>query len=81
MFDLLPVARQNYYHPDMRGSWSIKAVLPTIAPELAYDGLEVGNGGMAQEAFAEILHPDTPQARREQLRNALLIYCERLPPW
>ena len=77
MFDLLPVARQNYYHPDMRGSWSIKAVLPTIAPELAYDELEVGNGGMAQEAFAEILHPDTSQARRGQLRNALLIYCER----
>lgn len=77
IFDLLPVARQNYYHPDMRGSWSIKAVLPTIAPELAYDELEVGNGGMAQEAFAEILHADTPQHRRDKLRNALLIYCER----
>ncbi|MBI2725549.1 MAG: DUF2779 domain-containing protein [Polaromonas sp.] len=77
MFDLLPVARENYDHPDMRGSWSIKAVLPTIAPELAYDGLEVGNGGMAQEAFAEVLHADTPHHRRDQLRNALLIYCER----
>jgi hypothetical protein len=77
IFDLLPVARQNYYHPDMRGSWSIKAVLPTIAPELAYDGLEVGNGGMAQEAFAEIMLTDTTPERRDQLRNALLIYCER----
>ncbi len=77
IFDLLPVARENYYHPDMCGSWSIKAVLPTIAPELAYDGLEVADGGMAQEAFAEILHPDTPHERSELLRNALLLYCER----
>ena len=34
--DLLGIARDYYYHPDMRGSWSIKAVLPTIAPELDY---------------------------------------------
>jgi hypothetical protein len=75
--DLLPIARQHYYHPDMRGSWSIKAVLPTVAPDLAYDDLEVADGGMAMEAFAEILHPETSAERREQLRNALLKYCER----
>ena len=34
LVDLLPITRQYYYHPDMRGSWSIKAVLPTIAPNL-----------------------------------------------
>lgn len=77
LYDLLPLARVNYYHPDMQGSWSIKAVLPTIAPDLAYDGLEVANGGMAQEAFAEIMHPDTTPERRGQLRDALLQYCQR----
>lgn len=75
--DLLPVAREHYYHPAMRGSWSIKAVLPTIAPELAYDGLIVADGGMAQQAFIEILHPDTKAKRREELRQGLLTYCER----
>lgn len=75
--DLLPVAREHYYHPAMRGSWSIKAVLPTIAPELAYDNLEVADGGMAQEAFMEILHPDTLPERRQALRQGLLQYCER----
>ena len=77
LFDLLPVARAHYYHPEMRGSWSIKAVLPTIAPDLAYSDLEVADGGMAQEAFAELLTPDTPDTRRTQLREALLRYCER----
>lgn len=77
LVDLLPIAREHYYHPEMRGSWSIKAVLPTIAPDLAYDNLEVANGGMAQEAFGEIMHPDTTQERHQQLHNALLLYCER----
>lgn len=75
--DLLPMARKYYYHPHMRGSWSIKAVLPTIAPELSYDNLDVADGGMAQEAFSEILHPHTTDERRRFLRESLLAYCER----
>ncbi len=75
--DLLPIARKHYYHREMRGKWSLKAVLPTIAPELAYDELEVADGGQAQQAFAETLHPQTPPKRRLQLREALLTYCER----
>jgi len=39
--------------------WSINAILPTIAPELRYDHLTVGNGGDAQVAFREILRPKT----------------------
>lgn len=75
--DLLPLTRKHYYHRDMRGSWSLKAVLPTIAPELAYDDLDVADGSMAQEAFLEILHPETLPARKLELREALLLYCER----
>jgi hypothetical protein len=75
--DLLPIAREHYYHPAMRGSWSIKAVLPTIAPQLDYGDLEVGNGGMAMEVFAEILDPVTVAEKRSRLRAALLEYCQR----
>lgn len=77
LVDLLPMARNHYYHRDQQGSWSIKAVLPTIAPELDYSALAVGNGGMAMEAFHEILAPETNATRRAQLREALLAYCER----
>ena len=75
--DLLPLARAYYYHPEMHGSWSLKAVLPTIAPELASRILEVAHGGMAQEAFREMIHPDTSAERGAALRQALLEYCER----
>ena len=73
--DLLPIAREHYYHPDMRGSWSIKAVLPTVAPELAYSDLEVGDGGMAMNAFAEMMEPGCDKQKNEELRRALLEYC------
>jgi len=76
IFDLLPIARNCYYHPEMMGSFSIKDVLPTIAPELDYHDMEVGDGGMAMEAFAEMLQPDISRERRAQLRDALLAYCK-----
>ncbi|SCC93597.1 conserved hypothetical protein [Thiomonas sp. X19] len=77
MVDLWPLVREHYYHPDMRGSWSIKDVLPTIAPDLAYDDLEVAGGMMAQEAFRHILSQKIDADQRESKRKSLLAYCER----
>ena len=75
--DLLPVTRNHYYHPSMRGSWSIKAVLPTIAPDLDYSDLSVSDGGMAGAAFLEVIRENTAEERRKDLREGLLKYCER----
>lgn len=75
--DLLPMTRQCYYHPDMKGSYSIKKVLPTIAPDLAYKNLEVGNAELSMQVFAELTKPDLPDARRTSLCESLLSYCER----
>ena len=75
--DLLPIARQTYYHPSQEGSWSIKKVLPAIVPELSYDALEgVQDGGMAMHAFLEGIHPSTAQSRKEQIEQQLLAYCK-----
>ncbi len=76
MVDVLPIARRYYYHPDQHGSWSIKAVLPSMVPELDYDTLTgVKDGAMAAAAFLEAIRPDTTQERREQIRRELLEYC------
>ena len=76
--DLYPPVHRHYYHPEMRGSWSIKAVIPTVAPELSYDDLdEVHEGTGAQAAFEEAIRPETSAERREDLRRKLLAYCER----
>lgn len=75
LVDLLPVAEQHYYHPAMKGSWSIKAVLPTIAPELDYKALSVQDGNMAQMVFLEMIDNATGGERRDEIRAALLEYC------
>ncbi|MDD9810489.1 MAG: DUF2779 domain-containing protein [Gammaproteobacteria bacterium] len=78
LVDLFPVARANYYHPDMRGSWSLKALLPTIAPQLDYADLgEVQDGGAAGIAFLEMIGPQTDASRARQLAVDLRAYCER----
>jgi hypothetical protein len=77
MIDLLPIAERYYYHPSMAGSWSLKSVLPTIAPELAYDSLDVKDGTMAQQAYVEMIDPHTSQERRDQIAKALKEYCGR----
>lgn len=75
MVDLLPITREHYYHPDMRGSWSLKAVLPTIGTDLSYEGMTVADGGMAQEAYLEMIDPTTSYDRSHELRKALHDYC------
>lgn len=76
LVDLLPVLRKHYYHRDMKGSWSIKAVLPTIDPTLAYEALdEVRDGTAAQQAYREAIAPMTGSARRRILGEQLRKYC------
>jgi len=74
---LLTVAEQRFYHPDQRGSWSIKALLPAVAPDLRYDALDgVKDGSMAMNAYLEAISATISLPRRELLRRNLLAYCE-----
>ena len=77
LFDLLELARRHYCHPEMRGSWSLKSVLPTVAPELSYDDLEVQDGMGAQRKFLKLISTDISAEEREVGRKSLLEYCER----
>ena len=77
LVDLLPLARRHYYHRDMRGSWSIKAVLPTLADIGYADLVEVKSGTDAQAGWLEATDPAASAERREALRMALLDYCRR----
>lgn len=76
VMDLLPIVRTHYYHPGMRGSFSIKAVLPTVVPTLSYKALgDVNDGSAAQAAFEEAIDEETPESRRKELADGLLRYC------
>lgn len=76
IFDLFPVVKRNYYHPAMKGSWSIKKVLPALVPDLDYGKLgEVQDGTEAQSAFFRLINGDVEEGERERLRADLVEYC------
>jgi hypothetical protein len=75
--DLLPIVKRNYYHPAMKGSWSIKSVLPCLVPELRYADLgAVQEGTQAQQAYFDLTGGEPGAAAAERLRQDLLAYCE-----
>ena len=75
--DLLPIARNRYYHPSQHGSWSLKAVLPAAIPDLSYDQLDgVQDGNMAVSAFMEAIAPATTLERKKEIERQLHDYCK-----
>ncbi len=77
LVDLLSIVRRTYYHPDMLGSWSIKKVLPTMAPRLNYGSLgDVQDGNAAGTTYLHIINPETDAAERRRLVRELLAYCK-----
>jgi len=73
--DLMPpFRRREVYRWPMRGSYSIKAVLPALVPDLSYTGLEIGEGAMASLAYTEMCDTGDPD-RVAEIRRALLEYC------
>ena len=73
---MIPFKEKWYYMPSMKGSYSIKNVLPALVPSLSYDDLEIGNGGLASETFAN-LHAIENLDKLDRIRKNLLEYCKR----
>lgn len=76
-FDLMEIFSKRYYF-DIAFKWSssIKKVLPVLVPEMDYDGLEIGNGGVAMKRLHEIISGQiTDTDKKEEILKNLLIYC------
>ena len=74
---MAPFASKSYYHPKMRGSYSIKYVLPALVPEFesAYRDLNlIHHGGEAMQAYAAMIRMN--EVQREAYKKALLEYCK-----
>jgi hypothetical protein len=67
--------RKHVYHPAFGGSYSLKAVLPALVPDMTYDGMEVANGTEAGVAWERLVRGGWSEAERQQKRKALLDYC------
>ena len=75
MFDLMEIVSKGYYlHPDFKGSWSIKIVLPVMVPELSYKDLAINKGDMAMIAWWEMVH-NSDTVAKQKTADSLLQYC------
>ncbi len=74
---IVPFRKGGYYDDKMHGSFSIKYVLPAIFPddpELSYKSLDIQNGGIASDTFANLYRVEDPDEVK-RVREALLAYC------
>ena len=59
----------------MRGSYSIKGVLPALVPEFSYSDLEIKEGGSASNTFLSMVN-GTFKGDVQETRKQLLEYCK-----
>ena len=77
MFDLMVQFKsKRYYTKGMRGSFSLKSVLPALVPELSYKAMEISSGGEAMNTYA-VLHLLDDKDKVTQIRENLL-ECRKL---
>jgi len=76
LVDLEAIVTDHVYHPAFHGSFSLKAVLPALAPGCGYEDLAIQNGGAASLAF-ERLRRLPPGSENDRLRAEMLDYCKR----
>jgi hypothetical protein len=75
LFDIMCVTKKNFYHPEFCGSYSIKKVLPVLAPELSYDELSAADGDTATTRFARMARGEISREEEIEIRTDLLVYC------
>lgn len=72
---MIPFKKKWYYKPEMRGSYSIKSVLPALTDNLSYDSIEIKEGGNASDTFLQMINK-TFEGDEEIKRKQLLEYCK-----
>ncbi len=72
---LIPFRSRAIYHPDMKGSASLKAVLPVFEPGLSYQSLELQDGATASIIYESICKGWIKGEEKERMVEALKEYC------
>ncbi|WP_242084203.1 DUF2779 domain-containing protein [Aestuariivivens sediminis] len=72
---MVPFKNKWYYTPEMKGSYSIKSVLPALVPELSYQDLEIKEGGTASNLFLQMVKGEF-NGDIDKTKKDLLEYCK-----
>jgi len=71
---LIPFRQFHYYHPDQKGSASLKSVLPALTGK-GYDGMVIADGMTASITFQQVTYGEVVPETRDKVRSDLEKYC------
>lgn len=77
LWDLRDTIRDNYYHRDFGGSFSLKAILPAMIEDMSYGDLDIHEGTQASMEYERMICKSTPQTDKNNIKTALLEYCKQ----
>jgi len=78
LVDPLPIIKEAIYDAKFGSSYSLKSVGPALLGDVfSYEHMAVGDGGAAQRAYSEFIGSRTSEARKNELKTALLEYCKK----
>ncbi|XDD52075.1 DUF2779 domain-containing protein [Leptospira sp. WS92.C1] len=70
-----PFWEYDYYHPDQKGSTSLKTILPVITGK-SYKDLGIKSGQMANSEFLRVKTESLSASEKEEIQKNLIQYCK-----
>jgi predicted RecB family nuclease len=69
-----PIRKGNYYHPEMKGNFTLKSIAPLVNQESGFDNLGIQSGISAMYMYESLLEQNAIEA--EHIKQQLVDYCE-----
>lgn len=72
---MIPFKNYDFYSNNMKGSYSIKSVLPALVPELTYKTMAIKNGLEASSLYKDLFYSHDAELLKKTKQD-LLEYCK-----
>ncbi|MBC7696257.1 MAG: DUF2779 domain-containing protein [Burkholderiales bacterium] len=69
-----PIRKGNYYHPEMKGNFTLKSIAPLVNQEAGFNNLDIQSGISAMYIYESLLVQNMIEG--EQTKQQLIDYCE-----
>lgn len=69
-----PIRKGNYYHPDMKGNFTLKSIAPLVNQQAGFNDLDIQSGISAMYIYESLLEQNAIET--EHVKQQLIDYCE-----
>jgi len=78
LYDLMDIFQNLWYlDPAFHGSYSLKAVLPAMVPELSYNTMQIHDGASAMAEWKKLIYDKLKdKSQKQKIKANLLEYCK-----